>query len=517
VARGAVLALKITGDAKDGVRALNDADDASGKLGSTMGKLAAGAGAAIGVVGVLGKAAFDSASNLQQQAGAVDAIFGDNAAKMHDYAKQAANTVGLARSEYSELAAVLGAQLSNAGFAGEELTGTVDGLITRGADLAATFGGTTADAVAALSSVLKGETDPIERYGVSIKQSDISARLAAAGQDKLTGEALKNAQATAALGLVTEQTTASQGKFAGEADTAAGASQRLGAMWEDLKAKMGEKLLPVITDVMNFVKDELIPGFEKLTEKGGAVNTFLTNMGTFIKDEVLPVLKDLGQWAKDNLLPVIQDMGVFINEHALPAFESVWAFIKDYVIPILKDTLGPALEGIRDAFKTVSEKLDENKDKFQKIHDNMKPFIDFIRDKVAPLIGTVLKEAFETAGVAIGAVIDSVSWILEKGSDVIGWLTGASDASGGKPSGAARTMGAAGRPALFGASHSLLGASVGPAAAGQGSSLVGGTTVHITVNGALDPVAVADQIGRLLDNRARRIGAAPAFGGVRVA
>ncbi|MET0996262.1 MAG: hypothetical protein ABWY20_20245, partial [Mycobacterium sp.] len=46
---------------------------------------------------------------------------------------------------------------------------------------------------------------------------------------------------------------------------------------------------------------------------------------------------------------------------------------------------------------------------------------------------------------------------------------------------------------------------------GGGGGALGGDTYIITVQGALDPAAVADQIDRLLTRRARRIGAAPAF------
>jgi hypothetical protein len=50
--------------------------------------------------------------------------------------------------------------------------------------MAAVFGGTAADAVDALSSALKGEMDPIERYGVTLNQAAIDAQKAADGNAK---------------------------------------------------------------------------------------------------------------------------------------------------------------------------------------------------------------------------------------------------------------------------------------------------------------------------------------------
>src|SRR5690606_8948385 len=136
---------------------------------------------------------------------AVASVFGDYADEMTGYAEKAANAVGLSQNQYNESATLLGAQLKNMGISMDEVSGTTNDLIGLGADLAATFGGTTADATAALSSRRRGERDPIEKYGVSIKQADIEAQKAAMGLDGLSGEAAKNADLQATLALLTQQ------------------------------------------------------------------------------------------------------------------------------------------------------------------------------------------------------------------------------------------------------------------------------------------------------------------------
>jgi hypothetical protein len=79
MARGATLALKITGDARDGIRALDAVEGKSSKFGQVMGGLGAGiaGGVAVGVgaLAVLGKASFDAASDLEQSQGAVQSVF----------------------------------------------------------------------------------------------------------------------------------------------------------------------------------------------------------------------------------------------------------------------------------------------------------------------------------------------------------------------------------------------------------------------------------------------------------
>jgi hypothetical protein len=513
---GATLALKITGDATGGLRAMDEAEGKAGRLDGVFGKLGAGiaVGAAVGGAALLklGADSFTAASDLQQSTGAIDAVFGDWAVDIEQSAQKADMALGLSTSAYENLAAVIGAQLAGAGMAHDEMTDKTQALISKGADLAATFGGTTAEAVEALSSVLKGETDPVERYGVSIKQSDISARLAAEGNDKLTGAALKTATANAALALVSEQTASSTGAFAKESDTAAGAQERLSAKFENIKATLGEKLLPIFTEVANWVMDKAIPAFEKFTEKGGPLNDIMDKLGKFWKEELLPTLKDLWQFLQDNVLPIWQDVAGYIKDDVVPAFGKIWDFVKTYVIPIFKETLKPALEGIRDAFKTVAEKIADNRDKFQEIYDKAKPFLDFIRDKVAPIVGETLKVAFEGAGKAIGAVIDSVAWILDKGATIANWLFGVNDSGGGGSKrgvparSAAPALFGAARGGLFTAGSSLPGGTSGPAAAGQGLLEVGATTVNVTINGALDPVAVGRQVNDALTTWAQATG-----------
>jgi len=122
----------------------------------------------------------------------------------------------------------------------------------RGADLAATFGGTTADAVEAINAaVSRGEFDPLEKYGVSLNMTAVNAELAARGQDKLTGSALKHAKAQVVLESVYKNTGKAAGQFAREQDTAAGSAAIASAQFEDASAALGQALLPAAAAVAN--------------------------------------------------------------------------------------------------------------------------------------------------------------------------------------------------------------------------------------------------------------------------
>lgn len=266
----AVLTIKIVTDAAQSTKGLSDASGRVGKMQQGLKKLAVPAGAALLAVGAFAKGAVDAASKTQQAMGGLDAVFGDSADTVKAWSDQAAQSVGLAKSEYGELATLIGSQLKNAQLPMDQVLGKTDEMIKLGADLAATYGGTTADAVAALSSALKGEFDPLEKYGTSLNQTKINAALAAKNADKLTGKAGAQAKALTTLELITGQTADAAGKFASEQDTAAGAQQRATAEWENAKSVLGEALLPVVTQVTN-----ALSGFAQWAAKNQVVVTAL--------------------------------------------------------------------------------------------------------------------------------------------------------------------------------------------------------------------------------------------------
>lgn len=276
--------VSITANAKGLQKAFGDSESAMSKFAKGAGAVAVAAGVIATAIGVK---AVKAASTLEQNLGAMDSVFKGSAGQMTEWANKAASSVGLAKSEYAGLATVLGSQLKNMGVAQDQLAGQTDGLIRKGADLAAQFGGSTSDAVAALSSLLRGERDPIERYGVSINEAAVKAKMAELGLSGLTGEAEKNAKFTATMALLNQQTADAMGAFARESTTLAGAQQRLNAGTENLYATLGTALLPAVTAVTaglgamvnSIAESDAFAGFTaSLTAASNAFADFIFNI-----------------------------------------------------------------------------------------------------------------------------------------------------------------------------------------------------------------------------------------------
>lgn len=216
-----------------------------------LGAAVAGVGVAAAGFGLVGRAIKDTssdASELEQQFGGLDAVFKDNAEEMKNFSENAYN-LGISTVDAARSSVLLGAAFKGAGFDIDTVTGQTQSLLNLSADLAAQFGGSSAEAVAALGSAFRGEFNPIERYSVNLRKSDVNARLAAKGLDGLTGQALKQAEIVATLELIFEASSDAIGANAREQDTLAAKQGQLAAVTENLSAQLGEVLLPVLTKI----------------------------------------------------------------------------------------------------------------------------------------------------------------------------------------------------------------------------------------------------------------------------
>jgi len=341
---GQTVQVSVLADTRQFKKAMSGLGDTTGlsKLSSGFKKL--GKAVAIGVAAagaaalVFAKQSVDSAANLEQSFGAVDAVFKGNSKSVHKWAKNAAKDVGLSEDAYNNLAVLMGSQLKNGGASLDELGGKTKNLISTGADLASMFGGTTQEAVEALSSALKGERDPIEKYGVTLKQNSIDAEAAALGFKKVGGSLSAEANQAATLSLIMKQTKDAHGNFAKESDTLQHKQQVLAAQFENVKAKIGKFLIPAVSAVVGWFSDRLGPAADKVSD--------------WFEKTGLPAVKAFGDWLQKNVVPVLKDLGDKFKSDVLPKITAFGTYITGTVIPAIKD-LGTWLANNKDVLLSV--------------------------------------------------------------------------------------------------------------------------------------------------------------------
>lgn len=221
-----------------------------------------GAGIATGIGGGI-MVATKKAAELEQAIGGTSSVFKEQSAAIGAFAKSAAEQVGLSEQAARDLTSRIGGSLKGYGFSVDQAAAKSIQLTQIGSDLAATFGGTTTEAVEALSSALRGEFDPLERYGIAINQTLIDQKAVSMGLAQNTSSVTQNARAQAALALIVQRSADSQGQFAREADTAAGAAQIAAAKAENAAADFGQSFLPIYARVSE-VTGTVAEGFGKL-------------------------------------------------------------------------------------------------------------------------------------------------------------------------------------------------------------------------------------------------------------
>lgn len=299
-------------------------------------------GIAIGATAVAGLAAttIGAASELQQSTGAVEAVFGSWADSVISNSKKAASQYGISASEFQQNSALLASLLKNQGVAQDELGGKTQALIGWAADLSSMFGGTTSEAVEALSNSFRGEFDAMEKYGVSLKQSSVNAKMAAEG---LT-------QAEAIMALIEEQGGAAAGNFAKESNTWGGQVQRLQAKFQDFRAELGTYLLPVLTAVVTWISDHMEPAFKAVTGWiDSTVVPAFRRFGDYLTGTIVPKLQDLAKTFQSDVLPKLQSLADWILNTGVPALVNFGKWVIENKT-ILLGLIAP-IAGVVAAFK----------------------------------------------------------------------------------------------------------------------------------------------------------------------
>lgn len=406
-----------------GARASAAGEKVNGFASSIQG-YALGAGAALGA---LGMQAFNLASDFEQATGAVESVFGEASGQIMQLSEDAATSVGLAKGEYASMAAVLGASLKNMGISQDQLSGTTSNLISTGADMAAMFGGTTADAVDALGAALRGETDPLERYGISIKQATVDAAMAERGLDNLEGSAADLARTQTLLSLITEQAGPALGTFSREADTSAGSMQIMKAELSNTATELGAALLPAVSavagklgDLASWLGENQTVAYVLVGAVGALVATWATAKVVAFALQAGTMAMTGAQWAL-NAAMAANPIGLIIaavvalgaglvlaykkSETFRNIVQGAWEGIKTAVSAAWTGFIQPVVNALVTGFQWIGDKASWL---WTTVIQPVFGFIGNAAQVLMAVVGTVLITPFILAWNSIGAIVQTV-------------------------------------------------------------------------------------------------------------
>ena len=414
--------LKVVADVKDATKGLDDLEGATSKTSDKVKGIAKGiaTGVAVGAVVKFGKDAVMAASEAEQSFGAMSSVFGDSAGEMERFGASASKNLGISTQEFNQLSAVTGALLKNAGLPMEQVTKSTEELTQRASDLSAMFGTDVTDSVSAMSSAFKGEFDPLEKYGISLKAADVTARAMAEGYVDASGKVTDAGKAIATQEIIMEQSADAAGTFAKESDTLAGSSQIMTAQMKDAQAQMGQALLPIMVKIMGVITP-MVDMFQKysniLIPIAGVIGGIVLAMKAYEVGQMAVKLATTAwtgvQWLL-NAAMAANPLGLIVIAIAAVVAGIVLLYTK---VDWFRNFVDAAISGMVDAWNWLKDAIIGV---FNWVRDNWPLLLAIITGPIGIAVGLIVKN-WDTIK---NAVMAAFNWIKDNWPLLLAILTG---------------------------------------------------------------------------------------------
>lgn len=257
-------------------RAMDRASNSTEKLDNAMVKLARGAvgGLAFREITQFSMSLVKSTAQLEDTIAAAGVTFGEYTTQIEEFAKSAARNFGISKVAALDAANTFAALGKSAGLSGQELAGFSTEMVSLAGDLASFRGTSVEDAIMAIGSGLRGEQEPLRRFGVLLDDATLKARAMAMGIFEGSGSLTAQQKVLAAQAEILAQTGDAQGDFARTADSTANSMKTATAEFENAKAAAGEALAPALTALSQSLTP-VLQGFSALPSE---LQTVTVNM-----------------------------------------------------------------------------------------------------------------------------------------------------------------------------------------------------------------------------------------------
>jgi len=401
------ITVSIVGNAGPLKKAVGEAESSLDRLSGSFKKIGIATAAGFAAVGAGAVLAIGKASDLNETISKVAVVFGDANKSIEKFASDAATNLGQTRQQALDASASFGIFGKAAGLTGEKLATFSTDFTGLASDLASFNNTSPEQAINAIGAALRGESEPLRSYGVLLNDATLKQAALELGIFSGSGALTAQQKILAAQKVIYEQTGDAQGDFARTSDGLANTQRILSAQLQNVVTDIGMALLPIALKLTSVFADVLTPSVAFINEKVlPALTEQLTKVGTFITETLVPAFQTY-------FLPVIKTLVEFVQKNLIPAFFAFVGFIKDTLIPIVLSIAIPIFEGLAKIFTLLATKIDENRETIIKYFNFLQAFYTLIKEKIAPVVGVVLKVAFEVLAKAIGPAIDVIFLFID--------------------------------------------------------------------------------------------------------
>jgi hypothetical protein len=395
-------------------------------------------------------------------------VFGDASKAIENFANSAAKNIGISKTAALEAAANFAIFGKAAGLSGKELTSFSTDLLTLAADFASFNNVSIEQAITAIGAGLRGESEPLRRFGVLLTAASVEAKAVEMGLADANGKISEQSKVLARQALILEQTTVQQGDFARTSEGAANQQRILTAQMEDAKAKIGQGLLPIYQKLLALLVP-VVDYFSRNSEvMSKLVLVILAVTGAIVALNYIVKAAIVLQTAF-NLVLSLNPIGLVVLAIAALVAGLVIAYKKFDVFKDLVDGVWEVMKGLGNFIKNV----------FVGYFTLWLNIINKVKDAIKGLVTTI---GDSPIGKALGGIIGGLS--------------------GSRAAGGSVTAGQAYRVGEFGAETFIPNASgriVPNAGSGGGNTFI--------LNGIVDAESARRTIERVMQNSTLRTGA----------
>jgi phage-related protein len=261
------------------------------------------------------------------------------------------------------------------------------------------------------TSLLTGKTDDelrpsFDRLIRSTKNVEEAAKLQALALDISAGGTITLEAASNALAKAHDGQTTALGKLG----TGIEKADLKTMSFEEITAKLGETFknqASIQAETFAGKMDRLKVAFDEGKETVGSfVLDAITPLVSGFVNKVIPAIQNVANEIGPKLTPVFKVLGDYFTTVLIPAFTTLYNFIKDYIVPILNVTLVPIIKAVFDAFNTIATALKDNETNLKPLADAFKVLATFLRDVIAPILGSFVSGAISGIGDVISGLIN---------------------------------------------------------------------------------------------------------------
>jgi phage-related protein len=377
-----------------------------------------------------GIAAFKLGADLEDAMGATDQIFKKASGDMKKWADSLESYYGIAEKEALEYANMMGSMLINiGGLTEEQAAKQAQTLIKLAGDLTAMFGGTTEDAVRALTGALKGNNTMLDNYGMAVNDALIKTKAMEMGLIAEGEQLTLAAKQAATLALIMEQTGAAQGQAAREAEGASGTMRSLTTEIKNLGSEIGQILIPIITPFIAKVRD-LITNFKEMSPEAkkiiiaiagiaAAAGPVLIVVGKLIT--AIGAISGLFATAAAGPIAAVIAAAVALAASIIALWRNSEEF-RDGVIAVwetIKTTVGPVIDMLRENIGSMIEAAKPALETLKNAFLDLRPILEI----VAGVLGTAWAVAAAIFTGVINGIIKAIAPLVQAFGGLLAFVT----------------------------------------------------------------------------------------------